>query len=258
MAELRVLNTRPADRAAGLDQALTSAGFGVVNLPLLELEPLALEAAALPQVRELDRYRAVFVVSPTAARLGLRLLADWWPQWPVDLVWIAVGEATARELRDEGLSPVSPEDETSEGVLALPVLRSLGDGDRVLVLRGEGGRNLVREWLTGRSVRVDYLDVYRRRLPAGAAARWREISALARPDVVVLTSGESLRHWREVAGAIGLAIPVLVVSKRLAELAAAAGCREVLLAPGASAPAVVSALQAWRGGAGHGIDGTPE
>lgn len=258
MAEPLVLNTRPADRAAGLDQALMAAGFRVAHLPLLELEPLPLDAAAMPQVRDLDRYRAVFVVSPTAARLGLRLLADWWPQWPAGLAWIAVGEATARELRDEGLSPVTPDDESSEGVLALPALQRLGDGDRVLVLRGEGGRNLVREWLTGRSVRVDDLDVYRRRLPAGTAARWRALSALARPDVVVLTSGESLRHWREVADETGLSLPVLVVSPRLADLATAAGCREVLLAGGASAPAIVIALQAWRRGAGHGIHGAPE
>ena len=60
-------------------------------------------------------------------------------------------------------------------------------GDRLLVLRGEGGRNLVREHLTTQGVRVDYIELYRRQLPAQTASLWQQIAMIdGLPDVVIL------------------------------------------------------------------------
>ncbi|HEX5278102.1 MAG TPA: uroporphyrinogen-III synthase [Fluviicoccus sp.] len=254
LAGLHVLNTRPVDRAAALDAALAAAGARISALPLLELEPLAPDAAARAKIIDLDRYRVVFVVSPTAAELGLALLGDYWPQWPAGQAWVAVGAATARVLEMQGLSPLSPSLETSEGVLALPPIAVLQPGDRVLVLRGEGGRNLVRDWLQAKSVTVDYLDLYRRRLPDTAGPRWRDLAADGAPDVVVLTSGESLGHWLELAGGQALAIPALVISERLAALAGQRGIRTVITARDTRPDEIVTALRAWRKTSGHGID----
>lgn len=249
----RVLNTRPADRAAALDAALAAEGAAVVHLPLLEVMPLSPAPEQRQWLMDLDRYRAVFVVSPSAAEQGLRLLGEFWPQWPIGPVWIAVGAATAAVLADAGITPQVPSLETSEGVLAMPAIAALEAGDRVLVLRGEGGRNLVRDWLQSRAVRVDYMDLYRRRLPPEAVSQWQAIRRNP-PDAVILTSGESLRNWLAVAGAEAHALRAVVVSDRLADLAREHGLTRVRSAGGASPGAVVAALRSWRQGGGHGID----
>lgn len=254
LAGLHVLNTRPVDRAPALAASLAAAGAWVSALPLLELEPLEPDASARARLQDLDRYRVIFVVSPTAAELGLARLGDYWPQWPVGQAWVAVGAATARVLEAHGLSPLSPSLETSEGVLALPPIAALQPGDRVLVLRGEGGRNLVRDWLQAKSVTVDYLDLYRRRLPDTAAPRWRDLAAAGAPDAVILTSGESLGHWLALAGAQGAGIPALVISARLAALAEQQGIRTVITAEGARPEEIIAALRTWREASGHGID----
>ncbi len=251
---LRVINTRPADRASALSAALEAAGATVDLLPLLEIAPLAMGPDQRWQLMDLDRNQVVFVVSPTAAMLGLELLLDYWPQWPAGVAWVAVGAATANELVKAGLDPQVPALETSEGVLALPALNTLQPGDRVLVLRGEGGRNLVRDWLQAKSVRVDYLDLYQRRFPPSSGGLWRTLESQSLPDVVILTSGESLRHWQVLAAGAVARIPAVVISPRLADQARAAAIPEVVVADGTRPEAIVAALQAWREAVRHGID----
>ena len=222
---LNVLNTRPLARAASLQSALLATGARVQQLPLLEIDALPLTAEAQQWLRDLDRYRWVFVVSPTAAELGLQHLADYWPQWPLDVQWLAVGDSTAQVLRQHLLSPMIPDEETSEGLLRLPIFQQLHRGDRLLVLRGEGGRNLVREHLITQGVRVDYIELYRRQLPA-----------------------------QTIAGVAAKSIIPLVISPRLAILAENAGLKACIIAKSSRANDIIDALITWRNSQKHDID----
>jgi uroporphyrinogen-III synthase len=78
---LRIINTRPQARAKGLSDALQNHDATVLALPLLEVEAIPINPIAKQHLLDLDRYDMVFVVSPTAAELGLKALADYWPQW---------------------------------------------------------------------------------------------------------------------------------------------------------------------------------
>ena len=252
---LNVLNTRPLARAVSLQNALLATGARVQQLPLLEIDALPLTAEAQQWLRDLDRYRWVFVVSPTAAELGLQHLADYWPQWPLDVQWLAVGDSTAQVLRQHLLSPMIPDEETSEGLLRLPIFQQLHRGDRLLVLRGEGGRNLVREHLITQGVRVDYIELYRRQLPTQTASLWQQIAMMdGLPDVVILTSGESLQHWLTIAGAAAKTIIPLVISPRLAILAENAGLKTCIIAKSSRANDIIDALITWRNSQKHDID----
>ena len=98
LAGLNIINTRPANRAQPLTDALMQKGALVTDIPLVENIPLALSAEHRQYLLNLDLYDVVFVVSPTAAKLGLALLSDYWPQWPIAVQWLAIGEATAEVL----------------------------------------------------------------------------------------------------------------------------------------------------------------
>ncbi|PNB14815.1 uroporphyrinogen-III synthase, partial [Pseudomonas sp. DP16D-E2] len=81
--------------SAALAATLSEEGIFSSSLPLLEIEALPVTPEQQAVFRELDRYCAVIVVSKPAARLGLQLLAQHWPQPPA-LPWFSVGAATAQ------------------------------------------------------------------------------------------------------------------------------------------------------------------
>ncbi len=72
---LRLLNTRPANRAAPLTQALRQAGAEVDELPLLVNDPIEPGPSQRGLLMDLDRYRAVFRGQPDRRRAGLGLFA---------------------------------------------------------------------------------------------------------------------------------------------------------------------------------------
>ena len=86
---MRVLNPRPSRQAQPLSEALRDAGHDVLELPLLAVEPLALDAVARTQILALDRYDGVVFVSANAARYGVAAVSDYWPQWPDPLPCVA-------------------------------------------------------------------------------------------------------------------------------------------------------------------------
>lgn len=247
---VRVLVTRPAGQEAGLVAALEAAGHAVFHQPLLELEALPAPAPEQQQrVTDLDRYQAVIFVSGNAVRFGMERIADYWPQLPLGIAWYAVGETTARLLGNFGVDPVSPgRDMSSEGLLALPGLLAV-DGQRILIVKGEGGREALQVELARRGARVDTLACYRRRCPVlgpGELARRLREWAI---DVVLISSGEGLANLLTLLSAEETTkfsgMRLVVPSARVEGAAREAGFSRVFTAPNASDAAMAAALQQW-------------
>lgn len=248
MSDWRLLLTRPAEDCAVLAQTLAEHGVFGHCLPLLELEALTETPEQRSLFLDLDRYSAVVVVSKPAARLGLALLDRYWPQPPMRQRWFAVGAATGALLDAYGLDACWPDDgDDSEALLALPQLQQAlaVPNPRLLILRGEGGRDWLAERLREQGVAVDYLSLYRRRLPdysPGALMRAVREHAL---NGLVVSSGEGLANLQRLAGADWLLLahlPLFVPSPRVAALAAEAGATDIRDCRGASAAALLACL----------------
>lgn len=252
LSGLRVLNPRPTAQAHGLNQALLAAGAEVLALPLLDIRPLPITALERTCLLALDRYDATLFVSVNAARLGLEAVAECWPQWPFQLPAYAVGAATRDLLIDAGLSVTCPQQEDSEGLLALTPLQQVS-GQRWLLFSGVAGRALLLDSLRARGAQVDVLALYERTLPAQASAQWQALSAQALPDVVLLSSALVWQHWQQVADAQALQPMLVCVSERLAEQVRLAGAERVICAGGASSQAWLAALCRWHQSSAHGI-----
>ena len=242
-----VLVTRPAGQEAALCDLLREAGYEPHHQPLIKLEAIPEPG---PEQRaillDLDRYRHIIFISGNAVRFGMDNIEDYWPQVPVGIDWYAVGAATARRLGDYGVRAASPRGEmTSEGLLALPALATV-DGDRVLIVKGEGGRSTLREELARRGARVDELVCYRRRRPPLAPGELAE--RLRRWDVgtVLISSGEALQNMLgllsplETLNLQGLCL--VLPSQRVTDQATAAGFGELITAENASDAAMLRAL----------------
>ena len=250
MTAWRLLLTRPAQESAALAATLAAQGIHSSSLPLLAIEALAESAEQRATILELDRYCAVVVVSKPAARLGLDLLERYWPQPLAGQPWFAVGAASAEILREHGLTAYCPEQgDDSEALLELPQLRQVlaaACTPRVLILRGEGGREWLAERLRGQGVPVDYLPLYRRLLPHYPPAALTERLAAERLNGLVVSSGQGFTHLLELAGADWprvARLALFVPSPRVADMARAAGAQFVVDCRGANAAALLAALQ---------------
>ena len=213
---LRVLNTRPQDRAEPLTRALQAAGHTAINMPLLDFVQCQAEQSQWLRIRMHQQARVMIVVSPMAAVQGLRQLAEDGLE-PCQLAadWVAVGEATAMLLRDAGLKPTIPAEQNSEGLLALPVVARVQAGQQVVVWRGEGGRQLIQQTLLAQDVLLDSLVLYRRVRPVSLSHDWQQIQSNGLVDVVLISSGEAWTCWLELAGTAAFSPWILVLGERL-------------------------------------------
>ena len=185
---LSVLVTRPREQAAALIDALMARGADVLTLPVLDIvgrneNETESDANALP-----DADLTIFV-SPNAVNYGIGFASG---------KIAAIGPATKKAIEDRGLGVdiASSEGFDSEHLLEEPELKDIANRE-VRIVRGNGGREALARTLAERGARVNYLEVYSRRLPdpdpndvSAIGERWQSGTI----DSVVVMSVESLRN----------------------------------------------------------------
>jgi uroporphyrinogen-III synthase len=226
-----IVVTRPREQAGRLAALLEAEGARALVFPALEIADPADPAAALETVERLGQYDFAVFVSPTAVERAFRIVRD----WPAGLRAAAVGQGSARELERRGVrEAIVPErGADSESLLGLPQLAQVG-GKRVVVFRGEGGRELLGETLRSRGARVDYAEVYRRIRPQSDPAPLLDAWKRSEVDAVTVTSAAGLRNFAGMLGEPGAGAlrgtPLFAGHERVAAEARRLGVREVLVA----------------------------
>ena len=245
---MTILVTRPEPSASALVARLRQAGKHAWSLPLIEYAA----GRGLPELPQklsaLTRDDLLFAVSHQALRFAAPVIMQSNTAWPASVDYYAIGRRSALALHQACLQNVNyPQDTgTSETLLNLPSLQDL-TGKRALILRGNGGRELLAETLTERGAVVELSECYQR-VPcqyhgAEEAVRWRRQGI----TTLVVTSGEMLQLLYQLFPAIDrrewlLHCRLIVVSERLATLAGEAGWHSVTVADGADNDALFRAL----------------
>ncbi len=241
--------TRPLGTPSQLQPRLEQLGARVLRAPLLDIQPLrgdhpALQAGLL-HVVQLPRYRHIIFISGNAVRHGMTLLNRVWTELPPGLNWYAIGSSTARQLGAfiaDVQHPPGPQMDT-EALLSLPALQSVA-GDKVLIVRGLGGREALAQELRARGAEVEYLEAYQRvksgTLPAGVR---RSLNAGA-VDFIVAASGETLDALvaQLSGGPQNVGAAIVVPGQRVASLAREMGFEHTVVASSAGDDAVLEAL----------------
>lgn len=182
-----VLVTRPAEQSDRLCQLIESLGGTAIRFPTIEIQPVdKLEIDEV--VGNPDDYHWMIFVSANAVRYGLGILGLK-SKTPCRLA--AIGSATARALAEAGLGPVLTPSKgfRSEDLLERPELHRVA-GQRILIVRGIGGRELLAETLRQRGAETRYAEVYRRSLPQlEQASRDRVESLWSQGGVQYVTAG---------------------------------------------------------------------
>jgi uroporphyrinogen-III synthase len=209
---MRIVVTRPEDRAGELVERLEALEHEVAVCPLIEIETVGDEPI------ELGGYDWVVVTSPTGAEL---LASRGVPPWPPIA---AIGPGTADALLAEGHSPaLVPSVSTQEGLVA-EFPRPPG---RVLFAGAEGARrNLVEE------LGADFVPLYR--------TIERHPDEPLRGDLVVLASASAARAY----GRLGSPLPAVSIGPETSKAARASGVRVVAEAATHDLSGLVAAVEA--------------
>lgn len=229
-----ILVTRPAAQAAALAGKIAALGGEPIVFPLLDIGP-ADDLRALQQaVEHIGEYAMAVFISPNAVDFGLApILAR--GSWPAGLQAAAIGQSTAALLMTLGVERVvAPSTRfDSEALLDLPEFQARQvAGRRVLILRGNGGRELLAETLHERGAQVDAVTCYKRSAPTDGIP----VASLLREnklDALTVSSSEGLRNLLAILDAGDRerlrTTPVFVPHRRIAEVAAELGLQRVIL-----------------------------
>lgn len=237
LAGRQIVITRPVDQAQSLAKAILAAGGQPIFFPLIEIVGLPDLSAFQRCITPLSQFDWVLFISSNAVQYAMpRLLQQ---GIPPSLRFAAIGPVTAQALQAHGVAEVlTPNGRfDSEALLALPAFQAM-HGQRVCIVRGVGGRELLGDSLQQRGATVVFAECYRRVCPQDNANPLAQAAAHSPLSAMVITSTEALQSLIQLqAKAPWLAdIPLCVNHARIAEQAQSAGLRAtVAAAPGDAA-----------------------
>ena len=152
-----------------------------------------------------------------------------------DVRFAAIGRATAKAMQRAGMpiDLVPEQGYNSEALLAMPELEQI-NGHKCLIIRGQGGRELLAETLRQRGATVRYLEVYKRVIPDCDVQPLIEMINKKLLNVITVTSCEALQNLIHLAGKeAGVALfltPLVVISERIKHLARISGFKHITVA----------------------------
>ena len=246
-----VLVTRPAHQAEALCVLIESHGGHALRFPVLEIADPADTGPLHAVIDRLQDYELAIFISANAVNKAMNLVRAR-RDWPAGLRIAAIGRGSARELERFGhradLCP--PRKFDSEALLALPEMQDVA-GKRIVIFRGDGGREHLADTLTARGARVEYAEAYRRVRPEADTGRLLRHWARGELDVITVTSSEGLHNLYDMVGKLGRQwlrkTPLVVASERMVPLARELGFRlPPVVAEDATDEAMAAALRAWR------------
>lgn len=194
---MTILITRPAPECYQLARQLNAAGISAIAQPLLDIQPGTQIPTLISQLNRLQPGDFLIAVSVHAVNLAHNYLTTQGASWPKNVHYMAVGHKTATALTEccgcDVLVPQSRCD--SEGLLELSALaQAQVQSRRVLILRGNGGRELIYQTLQQRGAKVSYCETYLRSwIPLDGAQQCQEWQS-RHVSALVITSGEQLAH----------------------------------------------------------------
>jgi uroporphyrinogen-III synthase len=200
----------------------------------------------------LDEFDVAVFVSPNAVEKALGAITARRP-WPGRVKAAAMGETSARTIARFGVTEiVTPAGRfDSDALLDLPDFQAERiSGRKVVIFRGDTGREALADGLRARGAQVEYVACYRRGRPEADPAPLAALLARGELDAITVTSSEGLRNLVEMMGgpvaAQLKATPLFVAHRRIADEALRMGFSKVEIT-GAGDEGLLAGLIAYFG-----------
>ncbi|MDA8329012.1 MAG: uroporphyrinogen-III synthase [Betaproteobacteria bacterium] len=243
-----ILVTRAPHQAQQLTNLILAAQACPVAFPVLEILDAADQAPMNAIIDRLDDYQIAIFISPNAVNKAMNLIKVR-RELPVNLRIAAIGQGSRRELKHFGLSDVIAPTQRfdSEALLAMPQLQNI-QGQRVVIFRGDGGRELLGDELIRRGALIDYAECYRRGRPAANAGALLRQWSRGEINAVTVTSSEGLRNLYEMVGKLGRqwlkSTPIFVTHEHILAVTQELGLQRSILTEAGDA-GLVAGMTTW-------------
>jgi uroporphyrinogen-III synthase len=243
------LNTRPAHQSEALTLGLQQMGFDVVEFPTIQISSASNNPVLADLPEQIAEYDIALFVSRNAVDFAFKYLSL--QALPTKLQMGVIGKGSWQALRDKGVeSRIIPAGSfDSEGLLATQSLQQV-ESKKIIIFRGQEGRNLLGDTLTERGARVTYCEVYHRGIPEYPDQTFHRLTHIQFPEVAIFTSAEGLKNchsllhepeWQSLTE-----IAWLLISERMRETALELGHNAtIIIARNASDDGILQALQEW-------------
>lgn len=199
----RIVVTRPHHQNEKIAKMISDQGGIPLLFPVLEILEPENQTALLAQLKQIDNYDIAIFISPNAVNKSLNLLFQT-RQWPTSILTVAIGKSSAKELKRFGIQAnIAPHRKfNSETLLEHPDLQKVS-GKKIIIFRGDGGRELLGDTLKSRGASISYANAYRRHKPRTNTEELFYHWSRNEIDAIMLTSSESLRNFYDMIGKLG-------------------------------------------------------
>lgn len=244
---MAVLVTRPDERGGQLVNMLNKAGIVAIHLPLFSIEP-GREINELPnKYKQLKSGDYIFAVSKNAVNYAVQTLKNTGSHWRSDLNYFTVGQRTAEYFASQtGQVILYPwQQENSEGVLSLPAMQKLND-KRILILRGNGGRELFPHKAHERGAEVDIVECYQRVPVNYNNEEQSSVCKRAGVNTIIVTSVEILTYLMDFVPKTDhnwlKNCRLITISRRIKQFALHFGWKNIVISPRADNQSLLQTL----------------
>ncbi len=246
LREFTVLVTRPEDQAGHFIDMINSSNGTAINLPTIDIAASPLNDEQKKKLHNLADVNIVIFVSVNAVNYALEALKSLKMTFPENLIVAAVGPSTASALQQNNVQvDIVPEsDFSSEGLLATPELDEIA-GEKILIFKGQYGRELLSAELEERYADVDSIECYQRVIPNVDIKPIIKSLKAGSIDAVTATSVSSISNLFEMFGnqsKLLVDVPFVVASRRIAQFCDDYEIKHTTIADNAGDKAMLDAL----------------
>lgn len=235
LSGLGIVVTRPIEQTQNLKSAIEQQGGRAILFPVLEIVEATDLAPLHALIDRLDEFDIGIFISPTAVDKAMNLIRAR-RELPDLMLKACIGRASLRELRGCGIKDaIAPSAQfDSEHLLAMPEFADV-KGKRIVIFRGDGGRELLGDELAKRGAIVEYAECYRRVRPNVSAGALLYGWARGEINAVTITSAEGMHNLFDLVGKLGQQwlkkTPLFVPHERIAEAARELGLGSIVVTP---------------------------
>ena len=193
LSGVHILITRPVKPASRTAERLAALGATPYIYPTILIEPPADTGQVRAALSSLQSIYAIVFVSPSAVEITLKDNV----KLPISIKVFAPGPGTAEELYSHGVGNVQVPLKSfdSEGLLELSELQSeFVNGQRILIFRGNGGRELLLDELRKRGAQVEVITAYRRSIPTTSPVGLLDLLRVKKITAISIMSSSAVKN----------------------------------------------------------------
>jgi uroporphyrinogen-III synthase len=244
---ISVLVTRPSPAGDALCQLIKMHGGEAFHLPTIEIVPPENQSEFNQHLNDVCQHDWLVFISPQAVYAIQDALKKRYPALsPIKIA--AIGEGTAQALQQAGLHvTLYPKTAwNSEGLLALPEMNQVKQ-KKIMIVRGQDGRELLAETLAQRGAIITHLIAYRRDLPKINVQPYFNLLQKNKINAIICASYTAVKNLKILMGEAGWLyikdMPLIVISERIKTLAQELGFQTIWVTSNASENAIIEMIR---------------